>query len=92
MVGDSFLRPPLLFGSIFRRRYLLFEFRVAKVFKVIGGCVSFELSFFSFLIDVYTIAIHVVCFTFCVLDVGGLVTFGWCLAASLFGGLRCCSG
>ena len=36
---------------------------------------SFELSFFSFLIDVCTTAIHVVCFTFCVLDVEGPVTF-----------------
>jgi len=36
---------------------------------------SFELSFFSLLIDVCTTTIHVVCFTFCVLDVGGPVTF-----------------
>jgi len=36
-------------------------------------CVSFELSFFSFLIDVCSIANHVVCLTYCVLDFDGPV-------------------
>lgn len=36
---------------------------------------SFQLSIFSFLIDVCTTKNHVVCVIYCVLDFGGLVTF-----------------
>ncbi|KEH38376.1 transmembrane protein, putative [Medicago truncatula] len=57
-----------------------------------SGCMSFELSLFSMLIDVCTTAIHVVCFTCCVLDSDGAGYFcfeigSWCLAAFLSGGL-----
>jgi hypothetical protein len=63
------------------------------------GCfegVSFELSFFPFLIDVFSTANFVVCLTFvCWILMGRLFCFeigSWCLATLLFGWLRCFSG
>jgi len=48
VLGDSFWRPPLVFGSIFVVIVSCFEVWVVKVFKVLWGHASFELSFVPF--------------------------------------------
>jgi len=69
--GDSFRRLPLVFGSISVIATSCLKFWVALVSRV--RVLRAEL--FSLLIDICITTIHVVCFTCCVLDSDGPVTF-----------------